>query len=94
MSAVCSILDFSTKRWRLISELEGFDRDEWPFPIFYRVSNHFQKHQLIFYDDNLTDIKKMEWVDDLPANALPDTVMGGGYLEKTLELANLALRIH
>lgn len=72
--------------WPIIGRLEGWDRDEWPMPIFVRYEELSGRTFHVFYDDD--DPNKLLREEQVPPGAAEqgpkDGLMGAGFAEKVL----------
>jgi hypothetical protein len=79
-------LGLMQKKWPVLGQLDGWDRREWPMPVFVRYEQLTGRSFKVFYDDN--DPNKVIREEQVPpgdAEQGPkDGLMGAGFAEKAL----------
>jgi hypothetical protein len=83
---IASSLGLEKGRWPILGVVENWNRNDWPVPVFYRIGSIDDAIYRIYYDDNLTEIKR-EFAGDLTSiEGLPKYgVAGYGFVEKKLD---------
>lgn len=75
----------ATGRWRIIGEVEGWDRERWPLPLFVRGREDPNVKVLVRYNDKLEVVSEQEVVAHLVPPGLPeDAQFGSAVIEKML----------
>jgi len=72
--------------WPVLGRLDGWDRQEWPMPVFVRYEELSGRSFKVFYDDdNPNKVIREEQVPPGEAEQGPkDGLMGAGFAEKAL----------
>jgi hypothetical protein len=83
---------FKDGTWKIIGSLSGFERKDWPLPVFYH-KHDILPDQLVYLDDNLDEYKREKaLLSEKEYENLPRTGLGGSeYIEKKLSKLLLAL---
>jgi hypothetical protein len=72
--------------WPILGRVQGWDRDQWPMPVFVRYEELTGRSFHVFYDDS--DPNKLVREVQIEPGAIEqgpkDGLMGAGYLEKAL----------
>jgi len=81
-----SYLGIKRGEWPLLGRLEGWDRSEWPMPVFVRYEELTGRSFHVFYDDD--DPAKFLREERIPPGSAEqgprDSAMGAGYVEELL----------
>ena len=81
------IQGFKDETWKIIGVLPGFDRKNFPIPVFFQ-KNTIIKSALIYYDDNMIEVKRVYIPDEEieQYKNLPPSGLGGSkYIEEILK---------
>jgi hypothetical protein len=79
-------LGLTRGRWPIIGQLEGWDRRDWPMPVFVRYEELTGRSIRVIYDAD-DPAKMMQEEEILPGadeQQPKEGLMGAGYLEKAL----------
>ena len=78
-------LGLTQGRWPLIGRLGGWDRRDWPMPVFVRCEELTGRSFRVFYDDDDPNkLLREEQVSRGEARGPKDGLMGAGFAEKAL----------
>lgn len=73
-------------KWRLLGHLDGWDRREWPTPVFVRYEELTGRSYRVFYDDNNPNrvLREQQVAPGEAEQAPKDGLMGAGFAEAAL----------
>jgi hypothetical protein len=82
-------LGLTQRKWPVLGQVDGWDRSEWPVPVFVRYEELTGRALLAYYDDE--DPNKLLREEELPPGAVADgpkdSMMGAGFVEAILTRA-------
>jgi Immunity protein 26 len=82
-----SILGMLLGEWPILGTLPGWNREEWPLPLFYREISGVGTKYLTKYTEDLKVIGEYKLTTtEMPDNVCDDGSMGYGYVEAVLTM--------
>lgn len=72
--------------WPILGRVDGWDRDEWPMPVFVRYEELTGRSFHVFYDENDPNrlLREEQIAPGTDEQGPKDGLMGAGFVEKVL----------